>query len=194
MCDMNDPLNEDEMLPVKAHAELLAEQCRSSNYQSQRVDHKTARILYISANISFSLIQLQLRYQLRTAISACIPPKLPMICSCSTATTTTVMDFYCFKHGISWEIHFASGAAAQDVYTWIARTYSPYSNGTISLTVSAWCKVIEANVTRQSFITHDTWVRLPLFCWWFSCSQPSMTLETTGRLKREQYCKWNRPL
>ena len=53
MCDMNDLLNEDEMLPVKVLAEMLAEQFRFSNYQSHRVDHKTTRILYISANISF---------------------------------------------------------------------------------------------------------------------------------------------
>ena len=39
--DINDLHNEGEMMPVKAHREMIAEQFLACTYQSHRVDHKT---------------------------------------------------------------------------------------------------------------------------------------------------------
>ena len=41
MSDVNDLHNEGEMLPVKAHTEMLAEQFLAGSYQSHRADHET---------------------------------------------------------------------------------------------------------------------------------------------------------
>ena len=41
MSDINDLHNECEMLPVKAHTEMLAEQFLAGSNQSHRTDHKT---------------------------------------------------------------------------------------------------------------------------------------------------------
>ena len=41
MSDINDLRNEGEMLPVKAHTEMLAEQLLAGSYQSHRADHET---------------------------------------------------------------------------------------------------------------------------------------------------------
>ena len=41
MCDMNDLHNEGEILLVKAHIEMLAEQILAGSYQSRRADHET---------------------------------------------------------------------------------------------------------------------------------------------------------
>ena len=42
MSDINDLQNEGEMLPVKAHTEMSAEQFLTCSYQSHRADHKTS--------------------------------------------------------------------------------------------------------------------------------------------------------
>ena len=42
MSDINDLHNEGEMMPVKSHTEILAEQFLAGSYQSHRADHKTA--------------------------------------------------------------------------------------------------------------------------------------------------------
>ena len=41
MSDINDLNNEVEMLPVKAHTGMLAEQLLAGSYQNYRDDHKT---------------------------------------------------------------------------------------------------------------------------------------------------------
>ena len=44
MSDINDLHNEGEMLPVKAHMEMLAEQILADSYRSYRADHETTSV------------------------------------------------------------------------------------------------------------------------------------------------------
>ena len=62
MSDINDLHKEGEMLPVKAHTEMLAEQFLAGSYQSHRADHK------ITASISSRPMRPTLNFTYRVRV------------------------------------------------------------------------------------------------------------------------------